>query len=114
MFAIACSENKEIKFDFPEIPLAPASRSAAEPGTYKMAFDQGLELAESQYCFCLRNSENITWALCEQLADEKLATVLNVQKSENVSNMILRAYVETKNRCKLQMGIIDSLPDIDN
>lgn len=105
--------KKEVVFDFPEIPSLPKKRSMFEANAYQYSTDHAMEVAESQYCACLRKSENMLWEVCENLSDEKFSELIAVQKSEMVKNTMIRSYIETKNRCKLQFRIIEILPDID-
>jgi len=108
---VSCSNNAETMYKLPPIPKLPDKRKAAEPLAFKKATNHGMNMAESQYCFCLRNSEKSTWGICEKLADEKMGALLLAQQDKSVQKTMSKSYVETKNRCKLQFGLIDALPE---
>lgn len=114
MIASCNEKHKNVEFDFPPIQELPEKRNMFEGSSSKYANDHATEFAESQYCNCLRKSVKKVWDLCEEISDEKFTELLKVQQSEMIKNTMIRAYLETKNRCKLQKGLIKKLPDIDN
>ncbi len=114
LFFSSCdNKNQFVKYELPEMPDLPVMRSLDMPFSSAKAEALAMDLAEQKVCNCYRTSDRSVWELCEVLSDNEMDKLIIIQSNDEVKHFMLRAYFETKNRCKLSQKLIDSLPDFD-